>query len=149
MGAQDHPLIDIDLTVLVQFFLFIVLFFAAKALLFEPYLRLRERRSAGIEGARAEAVRMSAQAEGALTDYEQKLAAARTRAGDESRTIRTAAAAHEREVTGEARAKAVAAIESAQAEVRSQTEVARKELMAQAEPLARAMAGKLLGREVA
>ena len=149
VAAQDHPLIDIDLTVLIQFGLFVILFFAARSLLFKPYLKLREQRRAGMEGARNEAIRMSAQADGALADYEKKLAAARSRAGDESRKVRAEASEHEREVTGAARAKAMAATEAAQATVRSQTEAARAELMPQADALARVMASKLLGREVA
>ena len=149
VAAQDHPLIDIDLTVLVQFVLFALLFFFARALLFRPYMKLRERRKAGMEGARAEAIRTSAQADAALHDYQTKLTAARRKAGEESTKIRAEASAHEREVTGVARAKAVAAMDQAQASVRSQTDAARAELLPQADALARAIAGKLLGREVA
>ena len=47
--AAGHPLIDIDLTVFVQFGLFLLLFVVANKLLFQPYLALRERRKAGIE----------------------------------------------------------------------------------------------------
>src|SRR5215471_14265253 len=59
--AAGHPLIDIDGTVIVQFVLFLVLFAVSNRFLFQPYLRLRERRTAGIEGARGEAERMTAQ----------------------------------------------------------------------------------------
>ncbi len=149
VAAQDHPLIDIDATVLIQFVLFALLFFAARALLFRPYMKLREQRRAGMEGARDEAARMSSQADAALADYETKLGAARRKAGEESAKIRGEAAAHEREVTGAARSKAMAAMDEAQAQVRTQTEAARAELMPQADALARAMASKLLGREVA
>ena len=55
--AGGHPLIDIDATVIVQLVLFLVLFVVANRLLFQPYLKLRERRRAGIEGARARAER--------------------------------------------------------------------------------------------
>lgn len=149
VAAADHPLIDIDLTVLVQFGLFVILLITANKLLFQPYLKLREARAAGIEGARDEATRMTAQADGALVDYERKLAEARARAGEESRKIRSDASTHEREVTGAARSRAVAALDEAQTKVRTETESARKDLMAQADALARGMAGRLLGREVA
>ena len=49
--ASGHPLIDIDWTVLVQFGLFLLLLFVSNKLLFQPYLRLRERRKEGIAGA--------------------------------------------------------------------------------------------------
>ena len=48
--ASGHPLIDIDLTAVVQFVLFLLVYLIANALLFQPYLALRERRKAGIEG---------------------------------------------------------------------------------------------------
>ena len=147
--AGGHPLIDVDLTVLVQFVLFLVLFVIANRLLFQPYLQLRERRKAGIEGARAEAERMTAQADAKLADYEKQLAVARDRANEEGRKIRLEAAAHEREVTDAARASAQKAIDEAQATMRRETEAARAQLLPQADALARAISGKLLGREVA
>lgn len=148
-AAAEHPLIDIDYTVLVQLGLFVILFVACNKLLFQPYLRLRERRRLGIEGAKAEAETMSAQADTKLASYEKQLAAARSRAGEEARKIRAEAAAHEKEVTDKARSTALAAINEAQAKVRGETEAARKELMASASSIAGAMATRLLGREVA
>ena len=148
VAAAEHPLIDIDWTVLVQLGLFVILFIACNKLLFQPYLKLRERRRSGIEGAKAEAETMSAQADAKLASYEKQLAAARARAGEESRKIRAEAAAHEKEVTDKAKASALAAISSAQSTVRSETEAARKELLAQANAIAAKMASRLLGREV-
>ncbi len=147
--AAGHPLIDIDLTVVVQFVLFLVLFLIANKLLFQPYLALRERRRAGIEGARAEADRMTAQADAKLADYEKQLAVARDKANAEGRKVRAEAAQHEREVTDKARASAQKAIDEAQAKMRAETDAARATLMPQADALARTMATKLLGREVA
>jgi F-type H+-transporting ATPase subunit b len=117
--AGGHPLIDFDGTVVVQLVLFLVLFAIANRFLFQPYLQLRERRKAGIEGARAEADRMTAQADAKLADYEKQLASARNRANEEG------------------------------AAMRRETEAARAQLMPQAESLARAISSKLLGREVA
>ena len=147
--AGGHPLIDIDATVIVQLVLFLVLFVVANRLLFQPYLKLRERRREGIEGARAEAERMTAQADAKLADYEKQLAVARDRANEEGRKVRAEAAAHEREVTDKARAAAQAATDEAQAQMRRETEAARAQLLPQAEALARAISSKLLGREVA
>jgi F-type H+-transporting ATPase subunit b len=147
--AGGHPLIDIDLTVIVQFVLFLVLFVIANRLLFQPYLQLRERRKAGIDGARAEAERMTAEADAKLADYEKQLAMARDRANEEGRKVRLEAAAHEREVTDKARASAQQAIDEAQATMRRETDAARAQLMPQADALARTISSKLLGREVA
>src|SRR3954471_19739378 len=122
--AAGHPLIDIDATVIVQFVLFLVLFVIANRFMFQPYLRLRERRRAGIEGARAEATRMTAQADPKLADYEKQLAVAREGASDEARKIRAEASRIEREETDRARDKAQKALDEAQATVRRETEAA-------------------------
>src|SRR6476619_7876930 len=147
--ASGHPLIDIDYTVLVQFGLFLLLFLVANKLLFQPYLALRERRKAGIDGARAEADRMTAQADAKLADYEKQLAAARNRANEEGRKVRAEASAHEKDVTDKARGEAQKAIDEAAARMRQETEAARLQLLPQANTLARQIASKLLGREVA
>ncbi len=147
--AAAHPLIDIDGTVFVQFGLFLILLFVANKLLFQPYLQLRERRKAGIEGARAEAERMTAQADAKLADYEKQLGAARNRANDEGRKVRAEAAAHEKEVTDKARTEAQKSIDDATAKMRAESEAARLQLLPQANTLARQIASKLLGREVA
>lgn len=144
-----HPLIDIDYTVLIQLVLFGVLFVIANKLLFQPYLALRRRRKDGIEGARAEAERMTAQADAKLADYEKQLALARGRANEEGRKVRAEAAAHEKQVTDAARAEAQKAIEAAGAKMRSETDAARAQLLPQADAIAHQIASKLLGREVA
>jgi F-type H+-transporting ATPase subunit b len=146
---MKHPLIDIDWTVLVQFGLFLTLYFFANRLLFQPYLALRERRKAGIEGARAQAEQMVASADAKLADYDKKLAVARSRANEEGRKVRAEGLAHEKDVTDRARTQAQQAIDEATAKMRTDTEAARAQLMPQAEALARQIASKLLGREVA
>jgi F-type H+-transporting ATPase subunit b len=144
-----HPLIDIDWTIVIQFVLFLALLFLSNKLLFQPYLRLRDKRAEGIEGARAEAERMTAEADTKLVDYEKKLAAARNRAAEEARKIRAEANAHEREVTTTARSVSAAALEEARVRVRAETESARQELLPRAELIGKEMAKHILGREVA
>jgi F-type H+-transporting ATPase subunit b len=147
--ASGHPLIDIDLTVFIQFALFLITLYVSNRLLFQPYLQLRERRKAGIEGARAEAERMTAEADAKLAEYERSKAVARDRAGEEGRKLRLEAAEYEKKVTDEARRSAQEAIAAAQRKMRGETEAARAELLPQAELLARSISAKLLGREVA
>jgi F-type H+-transporting ATPase subunit b len=149
VSLAAHPLIDIDLTVVIQFALFLIMFAIGNAFLFQPYLKLRERRKQGIDGARAEAEQMSAKADAELVDYEKKLAAARSRANDEGRKVRAEAAAHEKTVTDASRAEAQKAIDEATAKMRAETDAARLQLLPQANALARQIASKLLGREVA
>lgn len=147
--ASGHPLIDIDLTVFIQFALFLITMYVSNKLLFQPYLQLREWRKAGIEGARAEAEQMTAEADAKLASYEKSKAVARDQAAEEGRKLRLEAAEYEKKVTDEARRTAQDAIEGAQKKMRGETEAARAQLMPQAEVLARAISSKLLGREVA
>jgi F-type H+-transporting ATPase subunit b len=149
VSLAAHPLIDIDLTVVIQFALFLIMFAIGNAFLFQPYLKLRQRRKQGIDGARAEAEQMSAKADAELVDYEKQLAAARSRANDEGRKVRAEAAAHEKTVTDASRAEAQKAIDEATAKMRAETDAARLQLLPQANALARQIASKLLGREVA
>ncbi len=148
IASGGHPLIDVDGTVFVQFGLFLIMYVIANKMLFQPYLALRERRRAGIEGARAEAERMTAEADGKLAEYEKQLSVARAKGNEEGRKLRTEASAHEREVTDKARAAAQKALEEAGTKMRTEVEDARAKLMPEATVLAQKMASKLLGREV-
>jgi F-type H+-transporting ATPase subunit b len=147
-SGAGHPLIDLDFTVFVQLLLFFITAVAATKLLFHPYIKMRDERIAGIEGARDEATRMSAQADAQLAEYEVKVAQARSRAEEERRKLRGDAAAHEREVVDRTRAEAQAAQEQARETIASETEAARSQLEPRAAEIARAVASKLLGREV-
>ena len=148
-GASEHPLIDFDLTFAVQFLLFLATLAIGNKFLFQPFLRLRAARQAGIEGARAEADHMADEAKAKLADYETKLGAARDRASNEARKIRAEGSTHEREVMTKARNAATEALDAAKQKVRAETDAARAELLPQAQALAKQMASKLLGREVA
>jgi len=147
--ASGDAIIDIDYTALVQLGLFLILLIVGNVFLFQPYLRLRARRREGIQGAREQATKMTAEADARLADYETKLAAARTKAGDEQRKVRADAAAYERDTTDAARKASMKALEEAQAKVQSDTEAARAQLLPQANVLAKTMAARILGREVA
>lgn len=148
-AAAEHPLIDIDLTALVQLGIFLCAFAAGSVLVFRPYLRLRDARAAGIEGAREEAVRMVAEADARLADYEQRMDAARNRGIEEKRKIRTEAVAAHREVVDKAKADATATVTQARDKITRDVATARQQLMPSAEKLSRDVVAKLLGREVA
>jgi F-type H+-transporting ATPase subunit b len=144
-----HPLIDLDGTIFIQFGIFLLLAFVATSFLFKPYLKMREERTAGIEGARREAKELEIEAETRMADYEKRMAEARARALDEQRKVRGEAATHQREVTEKARDQAAKALDEAHAKVAEETSRARKELLPRADALAKDIVTKLLGREVA
>jgi F-type H+-transporting ATPase subunit b len=145
-ALAEHPLIDIDYTAFVQLVLFFAVALIGSRLLFRPYLKMRDERAEGIEGARDEGARLSAEADARLVDYEQKLASARARAQDERRKIRSEAAAHQNEAVERARSEASQAFDRAKARVTRETEAARADLLPRAGQMAEEIAGKLLGR---
>lgn len=148
-SGGGHPLIDMDWTAAVQFGIFALTGLVATALLFRPYLAMRDRRSAGIDGARAEAARMATEAEAKLAGHDAALTAARTRANEERRKVRGEAATHQREVTERARAEASAALDAAKQRVAQETAAARAQLLPRANEIAATIASRLLGRKVA
>ena len=145
----EHPLIDIDLTIVIQLAIFVALSLLATQWLFKPYLKMRDDREKGIEGAREEAGKLSAEADTRLADYDAKLASARDRARKEQHEIRAEASTHHRELMEKTRATAAADMEEARGKLATETESARNELMPKADSIASDMVSKLLGREVA
>src|SRR3954468_10876222 len=97
------PLIDVDGTLLVQFALFLIMLLILSRALFRPYLKLRDARHKGIEGAREEAHGMDDRVHAIVADYDAKLSAAKLRGNEERQRLRTEGAAHERQVLGKAR----------------------------------------------
>jgi F-type H+-transporting ATPase subunit b len=145
---HESPLIDIDHTVWIQLALFLVVAFLGSRLLFRPYLRMRDERSAGIEGARDEAARLSAEAEARLAHYQSEMESARARAQDERRKVRSEAANRQREIVDLARQETGRTFEQARARIESESKAARDALLPRAAQLADEIAGKLLGRGV-
>jgi F-type H+-transporting ATPase subunit b len=142
------PVIDIDGTVFVQFALFVAMYFVLKHLLFQPYLKMRQARSAGIEGARGEAEQMERRAADIEKDYERKIAQAKSRAEEERARLRGEGQARERDLLAEARGVAQVKVTAARKQIAAESQAAGRELARQAQPLARQIASRILGREV-
>src|SRR5690242_16895869 len=88
------PLIDVDGTLLVQLALFLIMLAILSRVLFRPYMKLREARHKGIEGARQDAHAMQERAKTIIADYDNKLSQARLRGGEERTRLRAEGAAH-------------------------------------------------------
>lgn len=149
LGAGGgHPLLDFDFTAFIQLGLFFVVAIIASQLIFKPYLKMREERTEKTDGARQKAAAMQAEADANLADYESKLAAARARANDERRKVRSDTAAYQRELADKTRSEIAQATAAADLKVTEQTAEARARLMPQAPELGKQIASQLLGREV-
>ncbi len=146
--ALAAPLIDFDYTLLVQFGLFLVMSLLATKWLFRPYLKLRQDREDGIEGAREQAIKTQEKADNLLSDYNSRLASARNRAAEERRAIQVDAASQQRALTESAEAQFAEKITTAKQTLDGQVAVANSELANSVDNLATAITEKLLGRKI-
>ncbi len=147
-GHTPPPLVDIDLTVLVQFVIFLILLFVLNNLVFRPYFALRKERSENIEGAREKAGQLSADAEQKIARYEEQIMSARKEAATSRAQYREAGEAQASQLLQGARSEADAKVEAARAKMAKSVQQAETELQAHAATVARAIASKLLDREV-
>ena len=145
-AGGDHPLIDVDGTVFLQLILFVATWFVASKLLFSPYLKLRDARTRGIDGAKTEALSFKAEAESRVAAFEEKLTSAKSKAQEERRRIKGQAAGQLREITDAARKQSEDALSSARKSLETESKRARDDLMPKADELANHLVEKLIGR---
>lgn len=149
-GSEEKapPVIDIDGTVLIQFVIFVVMYFVLRQFLFEPYLKMRAERAERIDGAEHKAQEMAKKRLALDSDYQARLDKTRAKAEEERLRIQSEARTREGELLAEARARAQARVQETQRAIASQVAAAESDLQKQVEPLALALTQKLLGREV-
>jgi F-type H+-transporting ATPase subunit b len=149
-GAEEKapPVIDLDGTVLVQFAIFIVMYLVLRRFLFQPYLRMRAEREAHIDGVEKAAKEMEHKRETLEAEYQQRMQKARSGADEERLRMQSEGRARETELLGQARSRAQAQVSEVKGKIAAQVVAAQAELEKHAEPLARSLAHKLLGREI-
>ncbi len=137
------------LTVVVLLALFVILVPVLNNLLFKPLLGVLDERAARIEGARARAAELAQQSAALLARHDEAVRQARETAhGEQVRLVEEARRAHQATV-GEARAEAEREVHGARGEISRAADSARGVLGAEAEPLAREITARLLGRSAA
>ena len=148
-AAQETPLVDLDLTVLVQLVIFIVTALALSKFLFRPFLEMRAARAEGIEGAREEAVRMDDEAKAKIADYDNRFAKAKSKALEERSKVRSEALDKERDIIEVSRKETEGVVASARGKLATDAATARAQLAPRAHEIAAVIFKKVLGREVA
>ena len=146
--ANERPLINIDVTLLLNLGVWLVLFFFLRATLWKPMLALIDAREAGTAGARKEAARLGAEAKTLRGSLDEQLAAARASAAKAREALRAEGARTEVELLGKAREEVNAAVEKQRADIAAQRAKLHSELMALVPELARSIAARVLRREV-
>ena len=146
--ANERPLINIDVTLLLNLGVWLVLFFFLRATLWKPMLALIDAREAGTAGAREEAARLGAEAKTLRGSLDEQLAAARASAAKAREALRAEGARTEVELLGKAREEVNAAVEKQRADIAAQRAKLHSEVMALVPELARGIAARVLRREV-
>lgn len=140
--------VDLDPSLLVQVGLFVVLMLVLKPLLFEPMLKLFEEREKRIEGTRREASKEDERSAKALAKYEAILAKAREAGSAERDVLRAEGTKKEAELMAGVRNLTAATVEQGRVATAGEAKTARAGLANEANNLARAIATRVLGREV-
>lgn len=137
-------MIDLDATMIVVLVGFILLMVALKAMLFDPYLAIVEKRRAKTEGAAGAATDLGSRTRELTERLQSELASARDAAVAERDALRDAAKAEETKILAEAKASAQTVIDGRSQQVRADVEAAETELETQAAALASVMAQRIM-----
>lgn len=148
VAAHEAPLIDLDGTLFLQLGLFLLLLGFLWVVLYRPYLALIGDRDKAIRGRRLEAEEMEHRARALVREVEARLAAARQQGVEERARVRADAAAREREILEEARARASRALVDARGRLAADIAAARREVLPRVERMAKSAASRVLGRAV-
>lgn len=144
----EGSIIDLDGTILVQLGLFFVAYLILYTLVFRPMVALFAAREEAIDGAKEEAQRLVAEADGLDANFQAKLDAVRVEAGTQRDTLRKEGAQREAQILAEARAATDAELEAAEKKLEAEAARLRKDLDAKIPALASEIASRLLARKV-
>jgi F-type H+-transporting ATPase subunit b len=112
-------------------------------------MKLFEEREKRIEGTRRKATKEDEKSAKALAEYERICNAAREAGAKERDTIRAGGLKQEAEILGKVRAETLASVEAGRTTIGQEASTARMALRQEAVALGRALASRVLGREVA
>ncbi len=143
MGG-GKSLFDVNLTFVIALVFFLVTWGALKALLFDPYLKVKDARDQGTTGNREEANAMRAEADAKMASYKEAMAQARAEASTSREALKAEALAEEERIVGEATSATSARLSTHRADLAGQVERARGELKEQASSLSSAIVERLL-----
>ena len=138
-----------DYTVVYQIIFFLILWGILSKILFRPYLGLLDERERKTAGTLREAADLEREGERLKARYEEKIGQARTAGYAAKEAIIEEARRRRENLLTEAREEAARVLERVRGEVRTQIERERQLALAEAANIARDMASKILGRNVA
>ncbi len=142
-------MISLDLSVVYQIVFFLVLWFVLSKVLFRPYLKLLEERENKTAGALHDTADLEREGARLKAQYEERIAQAQAAGGAVKESVLQEARQRREQVLSQARQEATATLELARRGVASQVAGERQLAAAEAATVARQMASKILGRNLA
>ena len=140
---------DIDVTFLIQFGIYVLILGVLTPLLLKPFQRVIDERENKTDGARAEVERLKDLAGQDQAAYEARLADSRAAASRERDALRSEGREEEKRIIGDARAEVLETLNASRAQLAQAEQSAREELDGQRQELADQLVEKVLGRRVA
>jgi F-type H+-transporting ATPase subunit b len=147
--ASERPLISFDGTLVINIALWLLLFLVLRPLLWEPMIKLLGAREGGVGGSRDKATETAARASELRAKYDGALKAARSQAAADRDALRAGAMREEAEILASARASVTERVEAQRGQLASQRKQLRAELDVLVPQIAKDIASRALGREVA
>jgi len=141
-------MIDIDWTLFVQIFNFLLLTYLLNLVLFRPLRQGLKQRQAVIAGYEGEIAQLSAEEQARLAEVEGRLQEARREGLNQREARRLEGTQAEARLLEQVKAEVDAEWARVSEKIKSDVAKAREALAAQAQEFAHALAVKLIGREV-
>lgn len=146
-SAASGDLLSVDYTVFIEVVIFVAAIIILNALVFQPFLKLMDRRDRLTRGTMEEARELEAKVKSIIEEYETRLADARSHAQEERMSIVKEAQDAATGIISKAREENASLIEDARKKLEAEAESIKQKLSGDVELLAKEISSKILGRE--
>ncbi len=141
-------MIDLNITFLFQWAIFIFMMIFLNQFLFKPVLRVIDARREKVEGTHESAASLNEQAGQHQATYESRMTQTRERLEKESASVREDAVDTSRARMDKARSEAMQQVENMRQRIAAEYQKVQGEMAADIEVIARQISGKILERDI-
>lgn len=142
-------MIEVNQSLIIQIVNFIIFLVIVNYLIFKPVVRVLDERRQRIDGTMEQAQQMEAEIQRRLEEYEARIQEAKGQAADEKERLRRDGESISKEIVEKARTELARDIPIIRKQIVSEMERVRRELDKRAHDMARDIACRVLGREIA
>ena len=136
--------LDVDLTMIIYLIIFGASYVILKAWIFDPYLKIKDKREESTEGTRNEAAALKEKANAAIQSYEEQLSIAKNAAAQQRKELKDEATAQRVSKEEEALAERQARLREHRGKLQGQIASAREELRTEAKVLSKLITERLV-----